>query len=130
MRKFLLTAAALTVAVPALTMALAVPASAAPKAHSTSISANFAACGRVGPNLENRFVADAPLGGAANQRSGSSTSCPRPGILQPTHDAIYYCYTVAPDGTWTYLLNVATGVHGWVRDDLLDFNGSFAYCGF
>jgi hypothetical protein len=45
------------------------------------------------------------------------------GVLQPTDDALYYCYTWANDGfSWTYLRNQRTGVRGWSRDNLLDVN--------
>jgi len=94
-----------------------------------------AACGRSGPNRENRRVNDAASPNAANQRSGSSTGCTAHGVLQPSDDAIYYCYTLAGDFTWTYLQSVRTGVRGWVRDDLLRLNsngsrGSIEWCGF
>ena len=93
------------------------------------ISPLEAACGTVAGNLENRLVADAAFTGTARQRTGSSTSCPAPGALQPTDDAIYFCFTFANDGfTWTYLQNVRTGVRGWTRDDLLRDNGSRCVC--
>lgn len=97
----------------------------------------YGANGTAGPNLENRVEADAPASGAANQRSGSSTGCPAPGVLQPTDDALYFCYTWGNDDfSWTYLRNQRTGVRGWVRDVLLDVNpdgvtrGSLRHCGF
>ncbi|HEX6340251.1 SH3 domain-containing protein [Umezawaea sp.] len=111
-------------------------AGAAPKPDHGSAGTRHATCGRAGPNLENRVEVDAPLSGAARQRSGSSTGCDAPGALQPTDDARYHCYTNADDGfTWTYLQNLRTGVRGWVRDDLLDVNpdgtsGSIEPCGF
>lgn len=115
-------------------IALSAPASAAPK---TDAGPFHASCGTAGPNRENRVEADAPANGTANQRSGSSTSCTAPGALQPTDDALYFCYTVGNDGyTWTYLRNQRTGVRGWVRDDLLDLNpdgvsrGSRQWCQF
>ncbi|HEU4408630.1 MAG TPA: hypothetical protein VFS43_25435 [Polyangiaceae bacterium] len=90
-----------------------------------------AACGKTGPNLDTKIVADAASPNSANQRSGSSTGCAAVGVLQPTDDADYYCYTAGNDGfTWTYLSNRRTGVRGWVRDDLLRDNGSFKWCGF
>jgi hypothetical protein len=101
---------------------LAGPASAAPKPDPGSIGVTSAPCGTSGPNRENRVEADAPANGTANQRSGSSTGCPAPGALQPTDDALYFCWTSGEGGTWTYLRNVRTGVQGWVRDDLLDLN--------
>lgn len=119
-------------------MVLAAPASAAPKPEPNAVGPLYAPCGTVGPNLENRVEADAPASGAANQRSGSSTGCPAPGALQPTDDALYFCYTWDNNLTysWTYLRNQRTGVRGWVRDDLLDLNvdgfsrGSIKNCGF
>jgi hypothetical protein len=114
---------------------LAGTASATPKTGQGGVGTAHAACGTTGPNIDNRVDADAPSGGAANQRSGtvsaSSTNCTIVGVLQPTDDALYYCWTAANDGyTWTYLRNQRTGVRGWVRDDLLDGYGSDDYCGF
>ncbi|HEU5470933.1 MAG TPA: SH3 domain-containing protein [Actinophytocola sp.] len=124
-------------AVAATGLVLAGPASAAPKPGPGSVGPMHAPCNTAGPNLENRVEADAPASGAANQRSGSSTGCGAPGALQPTDDALYFCWTSGNDGfTWTYLRNQRTGVRGWVRDDLLDVNvdgftrGSIRWCGF
>jgi hypothetical protein len=128
MRKLILTAAALVSAVPAL--AVAAPASAAPQASGGPVAPLNAPCGTAGPNLQNQRFNDAPAGGAAKQRSGSSTGCTAPGVLQPTDDAIYFCWTGNGNFTWTYLQNIRTGVRGWVRDDLLDGNGSNRFCGF
>lgn len=132
--------AAITVGISVLLVAAisgAAPANAASKTGSGSIGPMYASCGTAGPNLENRVEGNAPADGTANQRSGSSTSCPAPGALQPTDDALYFCYTAGHDGyTWTYLRNQRTTVRGWVRDDLLDLNvdgfsrGSIKYCGF
>jgi hypothetical protein len=121
--------AATTLAILAPAFGAAVPASASPP----SASPLNASCGRAGPNVANHRVNDAPSNGTANQRSGSSTSCTAPGALQPSDDAIYFCWTRATDGsTWTYLRNIRTGVQGWVRDDLLKENGAAfaADCGF
>jgi len=132
MRKKLLAVAVIALA----GFGVTTPASAAPKPPpNDGISPLHATCGRTGPNIENRVEADAPLSGAANQRSGtvavSSTNCTIVGVLQPTDDALYYCYTWGNDGySWTYLRNQRTGVRGWVRDNLLDSNGSVAHCGF
>jgi len=137
MRKILLATAAAAFALSGVTMAA--PASAEPsKPAPGTASPMHASCGRAGPNLENRVDADAPAGGSARQRSGSSTSCEAPGQLEPTDDALYFCYTVGNDGyTWTYLRNQSKPSHvrGWVRDDLLDLNpdgtrGSVEWCGF
>lgn len=89
-----------------------------------------AACGSPPPgNLENRLVADAAFTGTARQRTGSSTSCTASGALQPSDDAIYFCFTFGNDGfSWTYLENVRTTVRGWTRDDLLRDNGSRCQC--
>jgi hypothetical protein len=46
---------------------------------------------------------DAAFTGAAKQRSGSSTGCVAVGVLQPTDDALDFCFTDGNDGfTWTY----------------------------
>jgi hypothetical protein len=132
MRRTLLVVAAIALA----GSGLATPAGAAPKIPPNGgISPMHAPCGTTGPNIENRVDADAPLSGAANQRSGTialtSNNCTILGVLQPTDDALYHCYTWGDDGySWTYLRNQRTGVRGWVRDNLLDNNGSVYYCGF
>ena len=93
---------------------------------------DFAPCGTGGPNLQNEVIGNAasPSGGAT-QRNGSTINCTAIGVLQPTDDARYFCWTTAPSGhTWTYLRNVRTGVLGWTRDDLLRQNGSNRWCGF
>ena len=114
-----------------LSIALIPAAGAAPKSDAgSSVSALSAACGRNGPNYQNQRFNDAPRSGPANIRNGSSTSCPAVGVLMPTDDAVYYCYTVGSGGTWTFLRDLRTGVVGWVLDSLLDANGSSRYCGF
>lgn len=102
-----------------------------------TITPDAAACGKAGPTSTSVRVNDAAFTGAANQRSGSSTSCTAVGALQPTDDALYFCFTVASDNTtWTYNQNIRTGVRGWTRDDLLrpepgrSIGGSFTPCGF
>jgi hypothetical protein len=139
MRKMLVTIAVAVFAMTGIVLASA-PASAEPKPAPAPAGPMHAPCGTTAPNLENRVEADAPLSGAVNQRNGtranSSTDCVILGQLQPTDDALYYCYTVGNDGfLWTYLRNQRTGVRGWSRDNLLDFNangtqGSVRYCGF
>jgi len=92
----------------------------------------FAPCGTGGPNLQNEVIGNAasPSGGA-KQHNGSTINCTAIGVLQPTDDARYFCWTMAPSGhTWTFLRNVRTGVLGWTRDDLLRQNGSNRWCGF
>ncbi|MFF5921779.1 SH3 domain-containing protein [Streptomyces flavochromogenes] len=68
----------------------------------------------------------------ANQRSGSSTGCGINGIAYNTHLLDYHCYTRigSSSETWTFVRNDATGVSGWIRDDLLSDGGSLVYCGF
>jgi len=99
------------------------------KAKLASIEANApspqaAACGRAGPTGTSERVNDAAFTGAANQRNGtvavSSNNCTIVGVLQPTDDALYFCWTLGNDGfTWTYAQNLRTGVRGWTRDNLL-----------
>lgn len=86
-----------------------------------AVTPEFAACGRSGFTiLPPDLVRNAASMGAANQRSGSSTSCAVRGVLQPTDDALFFCWTRGNDGfTWTFNLNLRTGVRGWTRDDLL-----------
>jgi hypothetical protein len=101
-----------------------------------AISPQSAACGRAGSTSTSERVNDAAFTGAANQRSGSSTGCVALGALQPTDDALYFCFTSASDGTWTYNQNIRTGVRGWTRDDLLrpppgaTVGGARNFCGF
>jgi hypothetical protein len=96
----------------------------------------IAACGMTAPNLGNERVNDASSPGSARQRSGSSTACAALGELQPTDDAIYFCFTAANEFTWTYLENLRTHVRGWTRDDLLKppaghvIGGSSKFCQF
>ena len=107
---------------------------------SAAITPHAAACGRAGDTSASVRTNDAAFTGAAKQRSGSSTSCTAPGALQPTDDALYYCFTCTSDcsdiGSWTYNKNIRTGVSGWTRNDLLrpepggPFNGSSRFCGF
>ncbi|OSP44205.1 hypothetical protein B7767_06180 [Streptomyces sp. 13-12-16] len=67
----------------------------------------------------------------ANERSGSSTGCTIKGVAYNTQSLDYHCYTVGNDDyTWTFVRNDATGVTGWIRDDLLSDGGSYVYCGF
>lgn len=94
-----------------------------------------APCGRTGPNLDRTVHADAPANGAVNQRNGtiaqSSTNCPILGVLQPTDDAEYFCWTTGNDGfTWSFTRSIRTGVRGWSRDNLLDDFGAVNNCGF
>lgn len=99
-----------------------------------TITPDSAACGRAGNTSSSTRTNDAAFTGAANQRSGSSTGCAAVGVLQPTDDALYFCFTCVPSdtctATWTYNQNIRTGVRGWTRDDLLRGDGSFTFCGF
>jgi hypothetical protein len=99
-----------------------------------TITPESAACGRAGNTSSSVRTNDAAFTGAANQRSGSSTGCVAVGVLQPTDDALYFCFTCVPSDTctetWTYNQNLRTGVRGWTRDDLLRNDGSFTFCGF
>jgi hypothetical protein len=103
-----------------------------PVTEDMSVDPRSAACGRAPSVSTGLFVPDAPRADAANQRNGttalSSTNCTIVGVLQPTDDAVYFCWTPASDGTWTYARNVRTNVQGWTRDDLLDRNGSGTRC--
>jgi hypothetical protein len=97
----------------------------------SAVEPRNAACGTNGPNLQNQVIADVAINGAARQRTGSSTGCTARGELQPTDDALYFCFTVGNDGfTWTYNRNQRTRVLGWTRDDLLRNFGSNTFCGF
>jgi len=93
------------------------------------VAPQFAPCGTAGSTRISERHNDAPSNGAAKQRSGSSTGCAAVGVLQPTDDALYFCWTREnANFTWTYLQNLRTGVRGWVRDDLLDGNGAPNLC--
>jgi hypothetical protein len=92
-------------------------------------AAAHAACGQSAPNLDPG--AAYYTANAVNVRSGSGTDCALLGISYISQPLDYYCYTLGNDGyTWTYARNTATGVRGWLRDDLLDDYGSSYYCGF
>jgi len=85
-----------------------------------AITPELAACGSPGFTVvPAEPVLAAAFKGPANQRSGSSTGCAVNGVLQPLDVVLYICWTAAPDGTWTFNLNLRTGVRGWTRDDLL-----------
>lgn len=110
---------------------LSAPASAAPKIGPDGASPMHAPCGTAGPLRDGVIVVPASAGGVVNQRSGSSINCATRGTLLPDDMAQYYCWTLADDDTtWTYLLNIRTGVAGWSRDDLLSNGGSLYWCGF
>ena len=112
-------------------LALEIAQSKLPLADAAGDVEKHATCGTNGSTASSVRNNDAPSNGAANQRSGSSTGCVAVGVLQPTDDALYFCFTFANDGnTWTYNQNLRTGVRGWTRDDLLDDFGSFTHCGF
>jgi hypothetical protein len=114
---------------PAMALAAAT-ADAAPKDPGHDVAAKSAACGKTAPDKDSGAWA-AKARSAANQRSGSSTSCAALGVLQTSDRADYHCYTWGSGGySWTYLRNDRTNVAGWVRDDLLKDGGSFVYCGF
>ena len=127
-QRFTLFLAAAALAFAIAVLALALPANAAPEAAPGSVSAMSAACGSGAPNKEKHRVNDAAFRGPANQRTGSSTGCPAIGVLQPTDDAVYFCFTHGTGGTWTYLQNLRTGVRGWVLDSLLREGGSHVIC--
>jgi hypothetical protein len=122
-----LIAAGGAVAVAAVTV-LAGTAQAAPAKPVGPIGTMHASCGTNPPDKDSgSWLATARS--AANERSGSSTSCTIKGVAQTSDRLDYHCYTDGNDGyTWTYLRNDRTGVAGWVRDDLLKDNGSFVYC--
>jgi len=107
----------------------------------STITINAASCGRAGDTSSSVRVNDAAFTGAARQRTGSSTGCAAPGELQPSDDALYYCFTCTTDacdnvGSWTYNQNLRTHVSGWTRNDLLKpqpgnpFGGATRWCGF
>jgi hypothetical protein len=74
----------------------------------------------INPDTRGSFIA-----AGANIRTGPGTNCTSRGQGQPGQSATYNCWTVGHDSrTWTHLRNNATGVSGWVRDDLLANNGA------
>jgi len=85
-----------------------------------------ASCGYAATDNDTTVVAS---GGGANIRSGSSTSCTIYSQAGTGDQLDYHCYTLGNDGyTWTYLRNITRGTNGWVRDNLLSDNGSYAPC--
>ncbi|MGW3230116.1 SH3 domain-containing protein [Kitasatospora sp. NPDC001095] len=103
-------------------LAAAVPAGAAP----TDTPA-LAACG-VSYSDKDSSTWHKSSGNGVNMRSGPSTGCAVLGMSYSTQLIDYHCYVSASDGTWTYARNDATGVKGWIRDDLLTDNGSKVPC--
>lgn len=105
-----------------------------------TITPSAAACGTGANTTLGVRVVDAAVGGAARQRTGSSTGCAAPGQLETTDDATYYCFTCTTHcddiGSWTYNRNVRTNVFGWTRNDLLKpepgstIRGASRFCGF
>lgn len=117
----LVSVAVAALAVPAVVVGAASPASAA------------APCGSSGPLLDRRAV-DQTAGVAANMRSGSGTNCGVVGWADNQNFLIYFCWTLSSSGSrWTYLWNFSDGTRGWVSNSLLPGGGSTApqyYCGF
>lgn len=70
------------------------------------------------------------FGDGVNIRKGRSTNCTVLGIAYSNQLADYHCWSAYDGYTWTYLRNAATGVTGWVRDDVLSDGGSSVWCGF
>ncbi|MFI7273526.1 SH3 domain-containing protein [Streptomyces sp. NPDC049879] len=103
-------------------------AAAAVLAPATSASAH-AGCGTsVGDRDNSTWVRSA---NGANIRSGSGTGCGIAGVAYSSHRLDYHCYTIGADThTWTFVRDDATGVTGWIRDDLLSDNGSNVPCAF
>ncbi|MFB8025292.1 SH3 domain-containing protein [Streptomyces sp. NPDC056465] len=111
----------------AIVPALAAVAVAVPLSLSTPAAAH-AACGKSVADADGSSWGKTANG--ANERSGSSTGCAVKGVAYNTQALDYHCYTVGNDGyTWTFVRNDATGVTGWIRDDLLSDGGSFVSCG-
>ena len=65
---------------------------------------------------------------AANQRSGTSTTCAALGVAQTSDVLDYHCFASGENGSWTYLRNTRTNVQGWVKDSLLKDGGSVIRC--
>lgn len=131
------TAAAVALAVSAFGLVGAAAAYAAPEPPNpdpsatakpaTPADATAVRCGVTGANKDlgpyKHFKVD-----GAKIRTGPSTRCTPVGEGFRTQLADYYCYTGGEGGTWTYLRDVSTGKKGWVRDDLLEGNGSYVHC--
>ncbi|MET7870034.1 SH3 domain-containing protein [Streptomyces cyaneofuscatus] len=99
-------------------LALTSPATAAPAHY---------ACGSTPPDLDP--VQGTGKANGVNMRTGSSTSCAGRGLAHLSHTINYHCWTLGQDGsTWTYARNLSTGYAGWMRDDLLQDNGSSVHC--
>ena len=65
-----------------------------------------------------------------NLRSGPSTSCAVVTVARLYHYISFDCYKEGVGGTWTHLTYyVGDGYYtGWIRDDLLMWNGSHSHC--
>ncbi|MEW2556166.1 SH3 domain-containing protein [Streptomyces zhihengii] len=99
-------------------LALAGTASAAPAHYG---------CGSTPPDLDP--VQGTGKANGVNMRTGSSTACGSRGLAYLSHTINYHCWTLGQDNhTWTYARNLSTGYAGWMRDDLLEDNGSDRRC--
>lgn len=63
-----------------------------------------------------------------NIRSGPSTGCTALGQAQASQSLRYDCWKYDSGYTWTHVRNYATGISGWIRDDLLTGNGAYYSC--
>ncbi len=108
------------------TLAVAPPASAAPKDPAVGASTTVA-CGISYPAKDFSGISKFPAN-TVTLRSGPSNSCIQTGQGMPDQIAQYLCYAPGDGGTWTFLRNVSTGDQGWVRDDLLAADGSRVPC--
>ncbi len=77
-------------------------------------------------NLDTRtgtFIAS-----AVNTRQGPHLNCLSNGQGQNGQRVDFHCWSPGEGGTWSYIVNLNTGVSGWVRDDFLSGFGSNRRC--
>ncbi|MFB6892411.1 SH3 domain-containing protein [Kitasatospora sp. NPDC056327] len=107
--------------------ALIVPLAAAVPAGAADTAAPAAACNVTYGDKDSSTWHKSSKNGV-NMRSGPSTGCAALGVAYSTQLIDYHCYLPVGDYTWTYARNDATGVKGWIRDDLLTDGGSLVRC--
>ncbi|MBW5484270.1 SH3 domain-containing protein [Streptomyces bambusae] len=112
----LVSAALVSLAVPAAVVATAGPAAAA-------------SCTSTGSKYDGRTFR-MTAGVAANMRSGPSTQCAIKGWADNQNYLVYYCweYNFDRTATWTYLYNSTDRTYGWVSDHLLPSGGANERC--
>lgn len=75
--------------------------------------------GRIGPFMNGTNI---------NLRNGPSANCRTFAQGQLNDRIIYDCWKPGDGGSWTHLFDTSIGWSDWVKDSLLDDNGSTVRC--